>query len=357
MVRAVGQKGDFSIPPKTIQCNGLRARVGSAVRACFEWLRVVFLFPFRYLGSKTWSIPGVILRAPWLCVKRIFTKFSLQQELFGAKYQYFFEKNLGPEELRPYLPYACAIAFVASVNPEYRLSGWNHIYSPDLNLPEGCSLNQEGYVVDSMAGFKSVILEKGGELIIAFRAMKHCLKRDESDPKKPVRLPSMDPEAKNLVSQLAGLKPALFERASSYVKHIGNLPQFRDKKITVAGQCHGGTIASYAGIANGIPAICFNTCPLGVGLQEDLGKDRLDRASDLVTHICIEGDFLTDHSYQAPLDVLANGLGLRTPGNFGKKFRIPSAYSKGHDKHVFSLGSVMKHLGYPVRTLPKEIAL
>lgn len=351
----------FLIPQN--QC--VESRVSAAIRASIAWLKIIFTFPFRYLGSKTWSIPGVILRAPWLVFKRIFTKvdLSLKEELFGnGQYHYFFEKTIKSDELKPYLPYAAATNFVYHENPKYLLPGWAPIRSEILNIRDEDPLFKQEAYPNPISGFKASLLGKGDELVICFAPLE---KRPRDDRSRWQRISAFvrgffggNKPIKNIVGLMSGFKPAAFEQADTFVGRIQNLPEFKDKKITLAGLCYGGIFASYVGIKRGIRTVCLNSLPLGVGLQHQISSDRLSRAGEYVTHICAKGDWVSDSPGQAILDLIINRLGFRTPGLFGRKFLVPTAYPKSRSAtHGNPVGSILKHLGYNEEIELKDISL
>jgi hypothetical protein len=50
-------------------------------------------------------------------------------------------------------------------------------------------------------------------------------------------------------------------------------------------------------------------------------------------------------------------IGIKTPGFFGKRFTIPSAYTKRHEIHTYFLGSAFQHLGLDKRTKSSELVV
>jgi hypothetical protein len=342
-------------PQPAINGKRWQDKVSAEAQTCFECLRAILTFPLRYLGSKTWSIPGIVLRTPWLLFKKIFvdSSVSLKQELFGDKYHYFFEKKLTPAELKPYLPYACATGFVFWLNPKCLLPGWRHIPAESLDFGgaprDGTPVAKNGYFFDPATELKVVLVEKGDELVISFSALNI---REQSLIRAFF---SGNPSVRTVIGSMSGFIPPIYEKADAFVQSIRNLPQFQNKRITLSGHCYGGAIASYVGIKSSIPAICLNTFPLGVGLQKYLGSDRLNRADEYVIHISSEHDFLTERPYQAPADIFFSRLGLRTPGHFGRRFLIPSAYSNSKESHLYPLSSMIQHLGYDHRADPQDL--
>lgn len=70
-------------------------KVGTLI---FKKSKEIAAFPCRYLGSKTWSLPGMI--------RRVFTK--KEEPLSG--YHVKMEKKLTPDEVRGYLKYMAIAA-------------------------------------------------------------------------------------------------------------------------------------------------------------------------------------------------------------------------------------------------------
>jgi hypothetical protein len=304
------------------------SRIASIVRDVFEKIRDFFSFPIRYFGSKTWSIPGLIFRTPYLLFKKIFSseKFSFKEELFQSEYRFSIEKNLTKTELKSYYPYGCAPGYTYGLNPDYIPHGWS-VVKPVFYNPQ--------------SGLKISFLQKGDEVILTFGS---------------VEAKELKPKRNELArGSLLGMNPDLYKEASQRFSKLSSDPLLKGKKITLAGSCLGAAIASYVALKHKTKAVCFNSFPLGVGQQYDLGNERLRKAPDYITHISAKGDYTSDIAGYPVVDRILSAIGFRTPGHFGKRFRIPSAYKSMHDTHAYVIGNIMQHLGRDKRTKPVDL--
>lgn len=158
--------------------------------------------------------------------------------------------------------------------------------------------------------------------------------REKGDPKAV----SINQDLAN-IQQYIGFEPRVYDQA----KEIVNLAvQIWGKdKVSTAGHSLGGGLAQYSGLYNGVKARCFNASPLGVGLQQILGS-KIKQAGTLVAHISMRGDWLSHSGAPLPIGIpkkefahktgtdtrprilshLADIMGIRTRGNFGKKYYI-----------------------------------
>ncbi len=319
-------------------------RISVLAKSCFETIKTTLTFPFRYLGSKTWSIPGAILRLPVALFQRLFGKPTTP--LFNNKYHTRFEKTLTPEELEPYFPYACAAAFPHAAKLDYILPGWKLVSPLSLNLAVGSIESMERYFFDPNTYLKASLLEKEDELILSFAAIKN------------LHYPFLTKcrISKDIIQPLLGFHPEIFEQASDLVVALRKIPHLQNKKLTLTGECFGAALASYAALKNQLPAVGFNSFPLGAGQQYQLGKKRLEEADNYITHISVKTDLVSDVSRKHKwFDSILSGIGIRTPGHFGHRFLIPSVYQKAVETHIFPLCSVMRHLGYDARTKPSAL--
>lgn len=317
---------------------------------CFEILTTIICFPLRYVGSKTWSIPGALLRTPLILFKRIIYRSNtpLIQELFPTHYRFSFEKKLSPEELKPYYPHVAATAFVHQSKDQFIPFGWKKLSPLTLGVNAANMEVTDSFILSSLSACKASMIEKGNTIIISFgsiEANEGSSSNEKIKSKKSV----------NILGSLLGFTPQTLEDADILVRELLRHPYFKNKNISLTGNSYGATIAAYAGLNNKIPAVCFNAFALGVGPQWNIGTTRLAQADQYITHISAEGDFTTDLSIYKPVDLLLNAIGWRTPGNFGRRFKIPSAYKGRCATHGFILGSVMAHLGHNIRTLPGDL--
>lgn len=327
-------------------------RVSSIVKTCLETLKACLLFPTRYLGSKTWSIPGLVLRTPLILFKRLFVQptLSLAQELFGSGYRFTFEKELTPDELQPFFAPLCTMAYVNKMHPDFLPSGWKTVSPEALNLSLDSIQAKDTYFSDPSTGFKACIIEKGKEVIVTFGAVEmHELAPEE----QPTGLKG---KTANVARSLFGGSLKVSHQADALVTQIKRHPHFQKKQITLAGMCFGGPQASYAGLKHCLPTVCANSFPLSAGQQQELGEGRLRNADKYITNISVNGDFLTNSYLFTAADLLLSAIGIKTSGNFGKCYLVPSAYSTRVGTHAYMLGSVLVHLGHNCRTKPSELA-
>ncbi len=340
-------------------CTFSGNKIAAIANYCFQSIKSILTFPFRFLGSKTWSIPGAIIRTPWIVFKRIFlnSPVSIKEELFGDKYHYFFEKELTPFELKPYLPYAYSVQFVATMKPEDICPGWSHVSSREI-APESDAASPNGSFVDPATGFQAVVMKREKEVMVCFGALGVVpgIQNNTAKWKRPVLLTKAlitnnPPAARQIAKSLLGLTPPVYERAEEFVQNLKSLPQFENHNFTVTGLCYGGSIASYVGIKQGLKTISFNSFPLSMGAQQNLSQEELNRAEEYVTHISAKGDYLTHSTIGPYIDTALSRIGIRTPGHFGRRFLIPSAYTTSSKTHGFILGSVLAHIQ---KDLPNE---
>lgn len=305
-------------------------------------------FPFRHLGSKNWSIPGVILRTPGIVFNRIFFKssLSLKEEMFPSFCQNKFDKMIPIEQAKSYYPHVCSTAFVHQNKEAYIPKGWQALSPKTIEetLPKGTEIEDESVIYTS-SGLKISFIEKEDEIIVAFGSLERAEKKRKVS------------KTKNIAASFMGFIPSAAEQADQFVKFLKDHPYCKGKKITLSGNSYGATLAQYAGLKNDVPAVCFNSFAMGVGLQHSIGKQRLRKADQYVIQITAKGDLVADSFVHRNIDPLINLLGLKTPGNFGKRFMIPSAYTKRMETHGFILGSFMAYLGHDKRDHPADISI
>lgn len=332
--------GNHPCPKEINQVSSpLIQRIKDIVLATFNMIS----FPLRYLGAKTWSIPGVICRFPYLIfMKTLGKEFSgtFMEELLGSGYHYRTEKQLSREELKTYLKYACANASV-------------HLNDPSFIEPLGWKELKENRFFDPQTGLKISLYKKNDEIIVSFGALRsnECEFSAEDPKNQELKQRGLG----NAVMNLFGGIPKIYAQADGWITSLVSDPRFEKKKITLSGQCYGGSFASYLGLKHHINAVCINTLQLGAGLQQEIGHENLSRADSCVTHISIDNDYISDVPCSKLGDRIVSLIGLRTPGNFGHRYSIPSAFYSCQKTHYFALGSMMHHLGFHKRTRPSEL--
>lgn len=333
-------------------------KVATVIFEHFLWIVSV---PTRYMGSKSWSLPGILIRFPYVGIKHLLHKNlpnTFAEELFGTGYHRFGHSTLTKQELKPFLKYACMAASVHSSDPDWvKLFGYTLISPKEMSLPglpqsvearENCFFNPR-------TGLKMALYQKDDQLLIGFGVITGGDSEAVNDAdKKRLR----DSLLNVAIANIAGIQPSLFDDANELFLLVKEHQKIRDKKITLVGQCFGASLTSYLALQHQIKGICMNPLPIGVGVQYKLGSDRLMQADKYLTHICAKGDYTSDQPLPLNiLDTFVNFIGFRTPGNFGKKVHIPSAYEKGWDTHRFMIGSMMAYLGYNNRIHPSDLDL
>lgn len=352
-----------SIPFTLPATQGKESQISKIAQKVLAFLKEVFSYPGRFLGSKTWSIPGLILKTPWVLFKRcvgISSPLTLKEELFGGSYQ-FSPTPLSKSEAERFLPSATMSTAVHNCTDKWKegMAHYNYnVVSPTSllmnlsQLPGKIEANETRFF-DPTSGLKAMVLENGEEIVISFGALgaPRAEIKDEAQ-----RLKLEKHLWKNVINNnLFGGRPELYDQADALVAAINK--NFPEKKIKLVGHCMGGSLASFVGIKRGIEVHAFNTLALGPGIQNKLGFEKLAKASRYVTHISVENDFFSDCKYVSGLDCLSNLLGLRTPGNFGRHYRIKASkdYKEQDPIHNYFLGSMMEYVGYTNRTMPQQL--
>ncbi|MFQ5730145.1 MAG: hypothetical protein ACE5GN_07270, partial [Waddliaceae bacterium] len=263
-----------------------KKKIAEVARAIFEVLKKLVLLPTRYLGSKKWSVPGVVFRFPLIVVKRalgIRSKRSMKRELFGSGYHFFPEKKLSPDELRPYVKYALANASVHKSDSKYVEEEGFSVVSPVefQPCPFGNIEAREKCFFDPKTGLKIAVFEKGDEVIVAFGALKSSESEIGGNENENKRLYKKG--LRDGASNLCGTVPDIYRQACAFTENLMRTPGMQNKKITLSGQCLGGSLASYIALKHKLKAVCYNPLAMGGGLQRDIGKDALRNAEDYIT--------------------------------------------------------------------------
>lgn len=291
------------------------------------------------------------------CVKGIFDWIASIKRYCGSKTNVGWKREFGKamtrEKAIEMLPYVGLVAYVHSCHDTWSAPfGWSPI-SPEsfcLHYPnvvgnDHCFLNQS-------SGLKVSLLERGNEVAVVFGAVGSL--KGENKGKKNCLTSLYSPQAHNTVSNLSGIIPQLHLEAEGFVDTLLSHPRLYGKKVVFVGQCSAGSIASYVALKRGEKAICFNSLQLGAGLQYRIGTERLKKADQFVTHVSVAGDFLSYGKVTNTFDRALSFLGIRTPGNFGEKYELPSAYTSQMDTHEYVNGSFMQFLGYSQRDKPTD---
>lgn len=349
-------------------------KICSVVRKIFRSIADFIFFPIRYFGSKTWSIPGIMIRTPFAVFKKVIGlggENTLSEELFGKGYQ-FKARILDKESTKKLIRSATFSTATHNFTPKWKEAldsfGLNVVSPKDLvtaknqqKFPKNINVNDTRFF-DPKSGLKMMVASNDSEVLIAFGALgaPRVEMKNEKERKELEKKIWRDVVNGNL----AGFKANIYEEANQLFEAIKDQPQFKGKKLKLVGHCMGGSLATYIGLKHQKQVHAFNTLAFGVGIQEQLGQKRLSEADKYVTHLSIENDFFSNCQKISTIDRLANLIGIKTPGNFGKHYKIPPAkdytaiknYSKRQDAiHNFFLGSMMEYIGHSNRTLPQSL--
>jgi len=335
-------------------------KVYQIAKRVLKAFRIVLLFPKRYIGSKTWSAPGLVFRFPVAAWKNSYKKDSgteWKQALFGSGYHYNRQKILTREETTPYLKFAAMTATVHSSNLEWIEPFGYQVIAPqtlaeNLSSPLPGQLEpKETCFFDPKSGLKIMVLEKDNNIIVVFGdADSSGGVVDDKKYKKLYRRLNID-----CAVNILGGKPKVFSQASRFVEQLKTCSLFQNKTISLCGQCLGGALASYSALQNQLSVVCLNPVPLGPGLQEEIGSESLNNAEQYINNLSATGDFVSDNPPIGWIDRMINLIGIKTAGNFGKKVAIPSAFKTGMETHCYILGSIMNYLGHNTRTKPIDL--
>ena len=198
-------------------------------------------------------------------------------------------------------------------------------------------ISPTGVIVDPNSGLRAAIVKTENEdYIISFGSTGSRETTDEN--KKGLFFL----QYVSNIDQYLGFEPNIYDQAK---KLTAALAQMCGKdKVSTAGHSLGGGLAQYAALHNGVKGKCFNGSPLGTGLQKRLGN-KIQAAPELISHISTRGDWLSYTGNTLPIGVgvsqkdlnqtkggpdtrprymskIADLIGLRTRGNFGKKYYI-----------------------------------
>lgn len=330
-------------------------KIKKIVRKIFEFLT----FPLRYLGAKNWSIPGLILRTPILLFRRIFFNEPLTKaQFFGTGYHHSSGPQLSKQETKEVLRYAAyglvpfrydqekwAFPFGGKIIPPVDL----HV---DVSKLPGHVQATEHAFFDKTNLFKAVVLEDAHELVVTFGAL-HSHWPEFANPKE-AKAKAYKP-LPSILSNYVGCSPKQYKQADALVAQLKKLAQAKGKRLVLTGQSLGGSLASYAALKHEVKAIAFNAVQFGAGLQHQIGDAKLAQADKYLTQISVDNDLLNNLPGSTAVDHLFSRLGVRTPGTFGKRYRIPTAFKKMREAHDFPIQCMMKYIGYEQHTKANQL--
>jgi len=335
----------------------LEAEVEKIARSCFAVLKAFLFSPQNFIGAKSYSLIGVAFRYSSSILKNLSTSSASSpplDELFGKGYNHFAQMRLSPQELKPFFKYAAACSYITRCHTDWiapfnfnvlsrqQLSPSHELETafPDLEIHENCLFNPK-------SSMKIALLERENELVVVFGALG-SFRPGTQTTNSDLIYPG--------VENFLGAIPSLYQEADEILKWIKERPNLQNRNITLTGLCLGGSLASYCALRNELKAICLNTLSLGAGLQAQIPSETLQNAEDYVTNIHADGDYYSDNRIFDVIDFIACAIGIKTPGSFGKRFSIPSAFVDRIETHSRILSSFMKHCGQEITTRPSEIS-
>lgn len=293
-------------------------------------------------------------------VSKIFLAIgSLFSRYFGSKlncgYKFEFDKTLSQDEAAFYLPYVsiAAYSFCGKADEFVRPLGWTPIPPNEIQFKDSELLPTDYAYFDPKTGLKISFAEKGDEILFAIPGLIFSQGGGKNEKERNLLYGLLRDPAKGF--NLLGGVPYVYSQAERVISSLLALERFKGKRVTLVGQCFGGSVASYVALKKAIPATCINSFQIGAGLQAEIGDETLKKADHLITHICVERDWITGSKSIEMIDRMLTSLRIRTPGNFGKKYLIPSAYQSASKSHGFVLGSLMAYLGHHKRATPRSL--
>lgn len=325
--------------------SSLGYKITHLAKTIFTTIYAMISFPSRYIGSKTWSIPGVIIRTPYLICKKILFPSSipsLKNEIFGSGYHFSSERELTPQEAKDILPTVSMCAFAHRSYVKWVPEGYRPIKVDTLGVEASDMQLEDHAFFDHRSGLKVLLVEKDNEVMISFGAIDaingHAYTPDQQ--KEKVSNKSLDISCgKNLL----GGTPFIFTQADQFFNKLIQTPYLKDKKITLIGQCLGGSLAQFLALKHQLPCYGFNTFPIGAGLQQQIESKTLKNADKLITHIYSKKDFIMNNKLCIFLDKIFSSFGIKTAGNFGKIYYIPAYFKNSSDVHNCILDALQKH--------------
>ncbi len=342
------------IAPPTFR-EAFTNKVSSVVYPIFKAIKNSLMYPFRLLGSKTFTIPGLLIRLPKAIIDKIRGVPTWKTDLLCNKgYHQFTYHNLSQHEVKEYLVYAAATAAIHKNDGRW-MSPFGYqpmsVDAIDLGLDK-----KDGVFFDPSIGLKFSLYEKEDKVIVIFGAVSSHHSQFSIHEKNKAAWLSVKMQMAVVGDIIAG-RPSLYTSADKAIRKLASSDAMKNKKIVLCGQSLGGSIASYVSLRQGLTAFALNSVPLGAGLQKKIGDYKLQQAENYLTQISASGDYPSDvPRVFKVLDSIANAFGLRTPGNFGKRLRVPSLYSSISATHSYILGSMLVKANPDLSSICQDMA-
>ncbi len=320
----------------------------------FQMAMSVIAIPLRYFGSKNWSIPGATFRLLEQSARVVLRmqKAIKWKDVFPTGNVSKAQKRLSQEEAKAYVNPLAIVSYTYNgdtswIEPlDIRPAQLSDTECKELGIQK-----DKSRFIDTKTNVSFSITEQGDNLFLSFSGAKSNW---WSSLSKWTVNPQETKETFATVGSMCGSCDELYQDLDKLFLRLKQSPKWNRKKWTLLGQSRGGGYAQYIALKNKQQAICFNSVPMGAGLQAEIPQEVLSNAKRYCTHLCVEGDIGNDNPYLTPFDRILSTLGIRTPGSFGHSYSIPTAYKSSTDTHNYVFGSLFSYLGYDKRCKMSE---
>lgn len=293
--------------------------IKAIARAIFEGIKAFVRFPIRFMGSKA----------------------SLGEGYDGTSAAH--GRYLSGREIKDYVRFGAVTCTAYNGNPDWIKPLGMSIYpleklNLDLKRLPGNIFLSENALFDEATGLKVMLISsehRKDEVTVVFAALG--AKGFKSHPKYR--------QYWGATLNVLGIKCNLYKRAEAIFEQLKKCPEFTGKNFVLTGHSLGGGIASYVGLKNEVKTISFSATPVGAGMQESIGKEKLRKAHLNVTQITNPNDFLADCPYGKSIDKVSRAFGIRMPGTFGKRLWFVSD-PNCKNPHAALISNLMHRMGY-----------
>jgi hypothetical protein len=277
----------------------------------------------------------------------------------GSKYENGYTHERNPvSDLREYLPYCAAttsthyIGETVTGEEHEKAAAWAKALGYKVlsreDLPEIAGIERRSNsLFDPTTTLKVIVFvnEKREELLITFGATASFeAECDDKQLSKTYLWTQLNQMRENIFGYLAPIYIKAEKVTTDLLTHDNFLPY----KKMISAQSFGGSIAQYVSLRLSVPAVIFNSMPIGSELQRSIGSKKLQNANELIKHLSINNDFLSDGTcFGRAIDWGLNWIGVRTPGAFGRREVMPSRYPESYFKtHSYVMGSIALAVGF-----------
>ena len=316
-----------TIPPITKRVKDLAVSIFKAIISSLK----IFETPLSFIGSKYPSLPEVAIRTALAAKKVLLGQkiTSMRSELLETGWNYQ-SRDVGLLQRPKSLSDDDKALNLQLMNKSLlytRLYAYNHATGQkgerDASL-EACKARvkadwmppgyEEAYDFNE-DGLRITFIKGDGKLHVIFGAKnaagsKHVLKN-----------------IGETVTTMAGFQPDIYKRALEEYNRLMSeqFSSFQQNDVVLSGLCLGGALASYVTLKSdsGESAVVLNPLGLSPRMQWDIGRDNLRKANEKIEIFSVLGDFASAPIKPIPqVDVLLNFIGIRTVGNFGKRYHM-----------------------------------